>query len=270
MSALGARAAPGGARGSGVMRIASLRKFLKDRQPAALCGSRNTKQFRMLRLGVPAGPPLRGITKLMERRLFCTTAALPHAATHGFDPARWAKTSGRARGARVDRQLTRVVNGERGARPSYLLTQLVLGFLAEQGLRPVFCQRVVAAPEARLATAIDLLAYDAAEDALWVLELKCGYSGDREAAAQRGGRPCTMQPPLGSATDNLFNRHMLQAVLGREMLVREPGFLAGLSGGFGVADVRAGVIYADGNAVQLVVPAQWWAARAGRALRALR
>ena len=145
----------------------------------------------------------------------------------------------------------------------------MLAFLKQQGLKPVLAQRVVASLGHRLATAIDLLCYDEAQGCLWVVELKCGYAGDRARAAERMGCALRMQAPLGKAEDSLTNRHILQAVLGREMLVREPRFLETLMARFGVSDVRAAVLYANGVAVDLVLPPRWWLDKAPKALDAI-
>lgn len=219
-------------------------------------------------MGVPAGPPLRGITKIMETRFF-SKGNLPHSATHGFDPARWSKATGRQRGDRVDKQLTRVVNEGGKAAASYKLTRLILAFLEGQGMKPILCQRVVCCPARRVATAIDLIAYDVVEACLWCVELKVGFSGDREAAAESHGRPCSMKEPLGRAKDCIFNRHALQAVLGMRMFMGEPGVAEGLATKFSVTDVRAAILYANGSSLDLVVPDKWWSNKVDLALSQL-
>lgn len=145
----------------------------------------------------------------------------------------------------------------------------MLEFLKTRGLAPVLCQRVVALPAKGLATAVDLLCFDAAEQALWVLELKCGYAGDRAMACRAGGKDCRLEAPLAKAPDTHLNRHILQAVLGREMLMLEPGFAEQLMQKFGVSDVRAAVLYVNGATVDLVVPDAWWTRKAPQALQAV-
>lgn len=195
----------------------------------------------------------------------------------------------------------------------------MLEFLKTRGLAPVLCQRVVAVPAKGLATAVDLVCFDAAEHALWALELKTvsfivlkptsypswhadpllplsafrvrpdehltvqdlggplayipvllclqGYAGDRAMACRADGKECRLEAPLSKAADTHLNRHILQAVLGREMLVLEPGFAEQLMQKFGVSDVRAAVLYVNGATVDLVVPDAWWTRKAPKALQ---
>ena len=58
-------------------------------------------------------------------------------------------------------------------------------------------------------------------------------------------------------------------MLGRELLVREPGFSEQLMQKFGVSDVRAAVLYVNGASVDLAIPDAWWMRKAPAALRAL-
>lgn len=149
-----------------------LKTWLRQRQPARLTGRGERCAFVEMRNGTPSGRRLRGITKLMGRRLF-SQGAWPHEATHGHDPGRWASTDGQSRGARVDSQLSRVVNtGASASSASYKLVRCVLEFLRTRGLAPVLCQRVVALPAKGIATAVDLLCFDSAENAVWAVELK--------------------------------------------------------------------------------------------------
>lgn len=189
--------------------------------------------------------------------------------------------------------------GASASSASYKLVRCVLEFLKTRGLQPVLCQRVVAMPARGVATAVDLLCFDAAEHALWVLELKTvgfivfkpvsypptagaclysrvvvllclqGYAGDRAMACRADGRQCHLAHPLSKAADTHLNRHILQAVLGREMLVLETGFAEQLMQKFGVSDVRAAVLYVNGATVDLVVPDAWWTRKASEALQRL-
>ena len=243
-----------------------LKTWLRDGQKARLCGTKNLRRFQELRMGVPAGRPLRGITKLMESRFF-SRGELPRGATHGFDPARWSKTTGRQRGDRVDKQITRVVNEGGRASASYKLTRLILAFLEGQGMKPILCQRVVCCPAKRIATAVDMIAYDTVEACLWCVELKVGFAGDRQTAAEdTRGRACNMRAPLARATDCIFNRHALQSVMGMRMLMSEPGFAEGLATRFSVTDVRAAILYANGTSLDLVVPDKWWTSKVDHAI----
>lgn len=96
-----------------------------------------------------------------------------------------------------------------------------------------------------------------------------GFAGDRSMACRSGGRPCKLQGPLAKADDTHLNRHILQAVIGLEMLMREPGFAEQLMQKFNVSDVRAAVLYVNGSTVDLAVPDAWWTRKASAALDAL-
>jgi hypothetical protein len=246
-----------------------LKTWLRESQKARLCGRKEARRFHELRMGVPAGRPLRGVTRLMETHFF-SDGSLPHSATHGFDPSRWANTSGRQRGDRVDKQVTRVVNQGGRATASYKLTRLILTFLDDQGMKPVLCQRVVCCPRKRVATAVDIICYDVVESCLWCVELKVGFAGDRECAVKDAhGRERSMKAPLGRATDCLFNRHALQSVIGMRLMMTEPGFVDCLATRFSITDVRAAVLYANGNTLDLVVPDSWWNKKADLAIARL-
>ena len=88
-------------------------------------------------------------------------------------------------------------------------------------------------------------------------------------ACRAAGAPCRLKAPLNKAMDTHLNRHILQAVLGREMLMLEPGFADQLMHKFGVSDVRAAVLYVNGVTVDLVVPDTWWTRKAALALVAI-
>ena len=244
-----------------------LKTWLRDSQKVRLVGTKNFKRFHELLMGVPAGRPLRGLTRMLEENMF-SGGTLPRDATHGFDPSRWAKTSGRARGDRVDKQLTRVVNGGcKKSAATYKLTKIILEFLKSQGINPVLCQRGVYSPKHRIATAVDLLAFEDSENCLWCIELKVGFAGDRECAAlSPNAKKCHMRAPFQSATDCIFNRHAMQATMGKHLFMSEKGVAETLAARFNISDVRAAVLYANGNSVDLVVPDRWWEKRANRAL----
>jgi hypothetical protein len=246
-----------------------LKTWLRGGQRARLVGSGARKRFEELRNGAPSGRALRGLTKRLEARVW-SKGSFPHAATHGHDPGRWSATTGRRRGQRVDNQLSRLVNAGKGAAgASFKLTRMILQFLEQQGLEPVICQRVVADPGRRIATAIDMICFDAAQQLLWVVELKTGFAGDRQLAARAGGRACALRRPLHRAPDTLHSRHIVQAAVGRELLVREPGFLEGLLGRFGALEVRSAILYANGNSVDFLIVDDWWERRAAQVLTTL-
>jgi len=78
-----------------------------------------------------------------------------------------------------------------------------------------------------------------------------------------------MRQPLHKAADSLAHRHIAQAALGRELLLRDASFAPELRRDFGVDQVRAGVLYANGVSVDLLEVPAWWTEKAYAALLAL-
>lgn len=126
-------------------------------------------------------------------------------------------------GCRVDRSIVRYIGrtrydpfakppwmgggGTAGERSVPVHARLLLSALYKEGLLPVVGQFAVAARANRVATAADLLAMDSRDGSLVVVELKCGYAGERDAAAFDGNN---MHPPLASLPDTVRNRHLAQ------------------------------------------------------------
>ena len=253
-----------------------LKQFLRSTQRGRLTGGGRGRCFRRIEEGsgprARLGAPLSGLTKLIEQKLF-SAGQLPYSATHGYDPGRWVGTSGRARGSAVDAQLTRVVNrGAPASSATFKLSQYVLAFLRQQKMAPVLCQRVVLNARLRVATAIDMLCYEAATGSLWVVELKSGFAGDRNAPAVGPRGACMLRGPLSRVSDCLHTRHALQAVLSRQLLVEEPELMDRLSTRFSITpeDVKVGVLYVNGHSVDLVEPDKWWLRAANKSLTSLR
>ncbi len=248
-----------------------LKSALRKSAPAKLTGSGKFKAFRCVRDGRPEGPNLRGLTKALENQLY-SDGELPAAALHGATPrGGWrGRGGGRRRGAAVDAQLSRLINAgkTRPAARQYSLTRLTLAALAEHGLEPVLAQRAVCSARQRLGTACDIIAYEKGDGRLVVVELKCGFSGDKTAAAQRDGAPRRMRPPLRSCADCVLHRHLAQLAVTRELLLQEKD-LAKLQA-LGVAsEVDGALLYVDDDGTSLYPLGEWWKARAPRLLDAL-
>jgi hypothetical protein len=248
-----------------------LKKIIKDTIRAKLVGKGKWKAFQAISNGVPSGHKLRGLTKALESNSW-SSGALPRIATQSkVQRGGWkGRGGGRRRGAAVDAQLTRAVNSGK-IQPSdgqYNLTKLALAALARHGLEPVACQRAVCSPRHRIGTAIDLLAYEKQSAKLVVVELKCGHSGSKTAAARKGGENCHMQPPLSRALDSTLNRHLAQLAVTRELLVREANTLGKLQA-IGVEGIDAVLLYVDDANTTLYRCPNWWTSRALRILDAI-
>lgn len=249
-----------------------LKKIIKDTVPAKLVGKGKFKAFEALANGAPNGRKLRGLTKALEAGAW-SDGALPAIATHG-NVARggWAgRGGGRRRGAAVDAQLSRAVNSGKihPVSGQYSLTKLALAALAQHGLEPVASQRAVCSPRHRIGTAIDVLAYEKASAKLVVVELKCGHSGSKTAAARKDGKDCHMKPPLNRALDTTLNRHLAQLAVTRELLVRETATIARFQAIGIEGDVDGALLYVDDENTALYHLSAWWTGRSKRILEAL-
>jgi hypothetical protein len=147
------------------------------------------------------------------------------------------------------------------------LVDLIFRALRREGMDPVMGQRVVADPGRGLGTAVDLVCSKG--DALVLVELKTGYSGNRTLAAKEGGRNAMMGAPFKSARDTILNRHFAQLVATTALFVRESSTLKRLSG-LGLKRIEAALIYATNDDVELHALPEWWYRRGERLLSVLK
>lgn len=251
-----------------------LKKLLKENAPSVLTGKGKSKGFRVLSKG-SKGRRLRGVTKLLEKKLWSSGAlptiakrAGPRAGGHWRGPL-----GGRMRGKRVDAQLTRLINSgpsvAKKMQHVYRLTNIVLSGLKSRGLEPVLAQRCVLSERHRLGTAADILAFDKKQNQLVLVELKCGFSFGKTAAAVHEGKMCTMREPLHRAADCHTNRHLAQLAATREMLVRERETMASLQKVGVQSEVEGLLMYADDDALEFHQLNAWWKKRAPKILEAI-
>jgi hypothetical protein len=149
---------------------------------------------------------LKGMAKLLGKSFWPTysfrraarTPAAP--GTHGVSARQ-----GRARGTRVDREISRIVGGERVCAP-HQLTTFALSALQRAGVRPVAAQVVVYSEG--VATAVDILG-ECRDGVYAVVELKCSSDARYES-------PCgPMRAPLDARCDSLAQQHAVQALATR-------------------------------------------------------
>lgn len=227
---------------------------------------------------------MRGLTKCLDRHVFSEgvvpfgAEAIAASASYARVPRRggWAgRGGGRRRGIAVDAQLTRIVNNDEGGRrlgaggggrrrdsatriAPYKLTRMTRSALAELNLRPVVAQRAVVDPLYGVATAADVLALDR-KNRLVVVELKCGFEGNKHISAKRGGEPLKFQHPLTGVVDCAYHRHISQLAVTRELLVREKETVRALfEVGVDPNDVRAVLVYANDRCVEVNKLPDWW------------
>lgn len=177
----------------------------------------------------------------------------------------WAgRSGGLRRGAAVDAQVTRVVN--HGGCATLRLAKTAIASLLQHGLKPLVAQRVVVDNELGLASAVDVMAVQG--DVLVLLELKCGFSGDRtRPALSPSGRPLYLSHPLSKATDTVANRHLAQLTATLALFCNETDTLE-RARKLGITTVTAAVLYVDAEGSELFAMPQWWV-RANRGRRIL-
>lgn len=171
---------------------------------------------------------MRGLTRLMKQAFFPA-----YRASGGGDESRRVDGAGRARGARVDRELSAIAAARRKANApnTHVRTRQVLRTLRDRGFQPLASQVAVRSPDDGVATAADLLCRYApgteqrgspfpkrpkrvreCDAPAVVVEVKIGFSG----YASVGGR--YMRAPFQGRTDSPANQHQIQLALTVHML----------------------------------------------------
>lgn len=250
-----------------------LRTLLRNSSPSRLVGKGTRKHFEIKVKGRSKGVKLKGITKRLCSRVF-SSGELPSIAKSSDLPAggHWrGKGGGRRRGCAVDAQVSRMAGlTESKRRESKMLnlTKMVFSTLSTRGLEPVLGQRTVCSQIHRVGTAIDLVCHDPVRNSLVCIELKCGSSGARTAAAVNAGKACKMQAPLGKAADSVLHRHLAQLAVTHHLFCKEAATAQKLRG-MGVERVDGMLMYANDSGVDCYPLPDWWKSRAERVLKRL-
>ena len=234
-----------------------LKKVLKDSAPCRLVGAGFKRRFQTV-----AGTRLRGLTKRLEAAVW-SEGEFPVAAVRSDAPAggHWrGPGGGRRRGSAVDSQVSRLSSctpAKRASSRMLSLTRLVFAALDQRGLEPVMGQRGVCSEAVRVGTAVDIVCFDRAKSNLVLVELKCGCSGWRTAAALSGGKACLMRGALKRAPDTTLNRHLAQLAATHGMFMREAKTLAKL-GNLGILGIDGLLLYANDRGVDCYQLDKWW------------
>lgn len=251
-----------------------VKKLLKSTSPVKLSGVGRFRGFQLLKQGKPTNVKFPGLTKRLDSQIF-SDGALPHVATHGSERRTgWkGKTGGRKRGSAVDAQLSRSINAGKVSpqKGHYSLTKLVLIALSEFELVPIMAQRGCCSVQHRVATAADILCYNSKTNRVVVVELKCGFSGSRQAAARLNGVACKMKSPLGSAPDCVLNRHMSQLAVTTHLIESELSTMSKLASlGINVDCVEGVLLYVNEEKCDMIPLPEWWKSRSQKIVQALR
>lgn len=250
-----------------------LKKMLKDTAPCKLVGSGPFKHFEIKAAGTGRGMRLKGITKRLQSHIF-SDGDLPSIAKSSAAPAggHWrGPDGGRRRGSAVDTQVSRlagVSSDKRHASKMLNLTRMVFSALSTRGLEPIMGQRAVCSQLHRVGTAADVVCHDAKNNAVVVVELKCGHGGARTATAIRNGEKCNMKPPLARAADNTLHRHLAQLAVTHHLLSCENQTAKRLSN-MGIGRLDGILMYANDSGVDVYNLDQWWVNKASQILNKL-
>jgi hypothetical protein len=242
-------------------------------QTAPARATRSAKYGVVFRAGKDkrSGARLRGVTRLLQRRVW-SKGALPAKALFGEEDkgGHWKGPSGgKRRGSAVDAQVCRLASmseARRRAAKKLRLVDLIFRALHAQGMEPIMGQRVVCDSGRGLGTAVDLVC--SRGDALILVELKTGYSGNRTLSAKSGGQNAKLQYPFRTANDTILNRHLAQLTATTAMYIKEVPTLERLSA-LGLKRVEAALLYATNDDVEVHALPQWWYKRGERLLGAL-
>ena len=209
--------------------------------------------------------PLRGITKLLSKKLFSRGIFPANAITGDGRGGCWRGLGGgRRRGRAVDAQISRLVNGterERKGARMLQLTRLAFAAMRENGLAPVVAQRVVTDGD-KIGTAVDLICQRGQHE-LVLVELKCGFAGDRDLAARANGRAQSMAAPCSRARDSNFNRHNAQLAVGLELFSRETETINKLREK-GIHTVSGALLYVNNERTSLYELSSYWQKRGSK------
>lgn len=236
-----------------------VRALLKRTAPGKLSKSGKFACFRARTVNNRAtGPKLRGITKLLSKRLY-SSATLP--STTSWRGGAWnGAGGGLRRGKAVDSQVSRLANVSATARKRskmLKLTRLAFNALAYHNLVPVGSQRVVIDILRGIGTAADVVC-TRGEHELVLVELKTGFGGDRTRSAGT-----FMQAPLNKAKDSNINRHFAQLAVTLHLFKSEEQTIAKLKTK-GIDQVTGCVLYVDADMSEMFELPSWWERRAAR------
>ena len=252
--------------------VRGLKALVKRTTPGKLVRTRAYTCYKAVgATGRPLGPKLRGVARRLAEVVFSkgVLPTLPTPARHKGKAWRGVD-GGIRRGKAVDGQVSRLAKGSAAARKGATMLKLTkhcFAALDHHGLKPVEAQRVVLDRRRRVATAADVVCQRGADE-LVLVELKCGYRGDRAAPARLRGRTVKMRAPLRTATDCALHRHLAQLAATHALFLRETGTVKALATR-GVTRVAGALLYVDDEATELHALPDWWKRRGERLLDAI-
>lgn len=240
-----------------------LKTFLQQTSPGKLTTGRYKGYRAVDAHGAFDGPTLKGITKRLHLKLYSAGELADSAVSSTeWTPGAWqGSNGGLRRGKAVDSQVSRLASVSDTARTrasKFKFTTLAFSALERAGLQPVIGQRVVLSRANGIATAADMICYHEATNALVVVELKCGFSGNRTLPATVNRTHQQMKSPCSGASDCILHRHTAQLAVTRHLLETEPRLMNQLKKQFNILDIRGSLLYVCDRDTQLHELGSWW------------
>ena len=281
-----------------------LRKVLRQGAPAKLVGRGRRRGFRRILDQQRAGRMMRGLTHLLQDRIFSqgSIPALARRTSTARRDGRYfrGKSAGFKRGRAVDAQLSAIAEGRKppGPKPAnqkavkgaskkvvlYHLTNVALHALSAANLQLVRGQQPVVSDASNVASAADLVAVRTVEGSslpedaespapanqreLVLIELKTGYDQGRLAPVMLRGGCQKLRGPLNRAVDCVNHRHLAQLAATVHMFRSDRRLMQRL-GEIGIHRVTGALLYVTDDDTELQELGDWWAQRAGKMIKAL-
>ena len=243
-----------------------LKKLVVESAPGKLVRGKFTGFRAVDRHGTPSGPMLKGITKLLAAKLY-SSGKLDESSVRSneFRGGAWqGGGGGLRRGKAVDSQVSRLAGAGMGKRESsskYKLTKLAFSALEAAGLEPIIGQRVVVDSKLGVGTACDVVCYRPKDNAIVVVELKTGYSGNRTLPATLRNAVCKLAHPCATAVDCVLHRHLAQLAVTLRMLRAETALVKTLKKMFGIQSIEGVLLYACNHDTSMYTLDNWWQRR---------
>ena len=253
-----------------VATIRGLKALIKNTTPGKLVRTKAYTCYKAVgATNKPIGAKLRGVARRLGEVVF-SKGELPMLPTPSKYKGRaWRGADGGIRrGKAVDSQVSRLAKGSAAARseatPMLKLTRHCFAALEHHELKPIEAQRVVLDRRRGIATAADVVCQRNADE-LVLVELKCGYRGNRAAPVRRNGKPVKMRAPLKTAVDCALHRHFAQLAATHALFVLECGTVKALENK-GIRKVSGALLYVDDECTELHELPDWWQRRGTRIL----
>ena len=254
------------------MAIHGLKALVKKTSPGKLVRTRAYTCYKAVgATNKPLGPKLRGVARRLGEVVFSDgqLSMLPTPSCYKGTAWRGAD-GGIRRGKAVDSQVSRLAKGSAAARGDATMLKLTrhcFAALEHHKLKPIEAQRVVLDRSRGIATAADVVC-QRGTDELVLVELKCGYRGNRAAPVRRNGAPLKMRAPLKTAVDCALHRHLAQLSATHALFLLEKGTVKALKTK-GITKISGALLYVDDERTELHELPDWWRRRGARILDAI-